>query len=271
MRNIKTYLFFILTLAGCVKQTDWPLQSEQLNLLVVEGVLTDERKSQMVRLHYPVDQLNAPPAPVVGATVLISNEDSSWALTEKPLNSGLYFTSVTFAARPEKNYTLQIHHNNKVYTAKASMVAGSQFQELRYERRNDGNYYISWVASAFNGEKPAMWELLLDWSKVPGYETRDPESCKAKVMFYTLPTLDVSEVFAPEVEEIGFPAGTIITERRYSLTPEHAEFIREMLLETSWQGGLFTTAPANVSTNLSQGATGYFGVCAMTFVSIIVQ
>jgi len=271
MRRNAIYLFFLMALAGCVKQTDWPLPGVPVNLIVVDGILTDERKAQPVRIHYAVTELNAQPVPVSGATVLISHEDSTWTLTEQPLNSGIYYTLPTFIARLEKNYTLQIYIGNRVYTAKAYMVAGTEFQELQYEPGNDGKYHISWVASAFSAEKSAMWEILLDWSKVPGYESKDPETCRAKIMFYTLPTVDVSEVFAPEVEKIGFPAGTIITERRYSLTPEHAAFIREMLLETSWQGGLFPIAPANVSTNLSQGAAGYFGVSAMTFVSIIVK
>ena len=91
------------------------------------------------------------------------------------------------------------------------------------------------------------------------------------MLFYTLPTLDVSEVFAPQMEEIYFPAGSSITERRYSITPGHAEFIRELLLETNWAGGLFNVASANVTTNLSNGALGFFGLCAVTQLSVIVN
>ena len=89
------------------------------------------------------------------------------------------------------------------------------------------------------------------------------------MLFYTLPTLDVSQIFAPPVEAVSFPAGTVITESRYSLTPEHAGFVREMLLETSWQGGLFSSVPANVTTNLSDGAVGWFGACGKTTLSLV--
>ena len=131
-------------------------------------------------------------------------------------------------------------------------------------------FYIDWVANAFSSQEPAIWELLLDWSKVPGYENAGSAGCQARMLFYTLPTLDVSEIFAPEMEKISFPAGTIINERRYSITPEHAEFLREMLLETNWTGGLFSLANANVMTNLSAGAIGYFGACSVTSLSITV-
>jgi hypothetical protein len=151
------------------------------------------------------------------------------------------------------------------------MVRGSVFGELKYARNEENKlFYVDWVANAFSTGKAAMWELLIDWSRVPGYEHLDSLNNHARMLFYTLPTLDVSEVFAPMMQSVFFPAGTIITERRYSLTPEHAEFVREMLLETNWTGGLFTVAPANVITNMSDGAFGYFGACAVTELSVTV-
>ncbi|MCO5267212.1 MAG: hypothetical protein M9948_15220, partial [Lentimicrobium sp.] len=62
---------------------------------------------------------------------------------------------------------------------------------------------------------------------------------------------------------IRFPSGTTITERKYSLTTEHAAYLRALLSETTWQGGLFNTAPANLPTNLSGNGMGYFGICAV--------
>jgi hypothetical protein len=108
-----------------------------------------------------------------------------------------------------------------------------------------------------------MYEILLDWANAPGFENSNADSCKAKLYYYTLPTLDVSEVFAPTLEAVSFPKGTILTERKYSLTDEHAAFIRALLLETTWSGGYFNTASANVPTNLSKGAVGFFGACGV--------
>jgi hypothetical protein len=238
---------------------------------VVDATITDEVKTHRIKLSYPVSGLNQMPIPVTGAGVLISNEDSTWQLAENPINSGIYCTPGSFLSRLNKTYTLLISVYGKVYTAKTTMTRGSEFTELRY-KRNEKNrlYFVDWVANAFSTEKAAMWELIIDWSGVPGYERLDSLENHARMLFYTLPTLDVSEVFAPMMESVYFPVGTIITERRYSLTPPHAEFIRGMLLETNWAGGLFTVAPANVGTNLSEGAFGYFGACAVTELSVIV-
>ena len=259
------FIVFLLSLYSCVKKTDWPVTGNVPGLIVVDGILTDEPKRQVIRITYPTAALNEIPTPVSGANVVINNEDSTYQLMEIPAGSGLYTTSSNFSAVLGKNYSLLIFFGEKVYSAKASMTPGRVFNPLHYVK-NDGDnlFHIDYVASTFNTELPAMWEVMLDWSKVSGYEQTDSSLCQKRMLFYTLPTLDVSEIFAPEMEKISFPAGTRITEKRYSLSPNHAAFIRTLLSETNWQGGLFCSAPANVLTNLSSGATGYFGVCAVT-------
>lgn len=271
MRRIRLLTVIIILLQGCVKETSWPLQGGLPGTLIVDAVVTDEVKTHRITLTYPVPALNQVPQPVAGAVVLISNEDSTWQLTESPVNPGSYLTPPYFFTRLQKTYTLLISLGDQVFTAKANMTGGVMFNELQYTRNDEnGLYHVDWVASAFSTQQAAMWEVLVDWSMVPGYESLDSLDTHARMLFYTLPTLDVSEVFAPMMQSVYFPAGTIITERRYSLTPAHAEFIRELLLETNWTGGLFTTAPANVGTNLSGGAFGYFGACAVTELSVVV-
>jgi hypothetical protein len=265
MKRAILYILILAALAGCVKKTEWPLSGSVPGVIVVDGTLTDEVKKQSVRINYPVGNLNDTPVPVTGANVVINNEDSTWQLTEDPAGSGIYTTKDDFSAMPGKNYTLLIFYKENVYSAKASMIPGAVFDPLHYVK-DDGDdlYQIDFVASTFNTGSSAMWEVLLDWSKVPGYEHADSASCHKQMLFYTLPTLDVSEIFPPGMQEITFPAGTMIAERRYSLSADHAAFIRSLLLETNWQGGLFCSAPANVETNMSNGAVGFFGVCAVT-------
>ena len=268
----------LFLLAGCVKQVDWPITNESGNLIVVDAILTNETKVQDVTITHPVANLNEAPVAVSGANVIVSNEDSTWNLAEDSINPGIYSTPSTFSAIPGKNYSLLIYSQGKVYSAKAAMAPGAVFPELHYSKNSDNDlYHIDFVASAFTSGEPAMWEILIDWSKVPGYDALDPSLTRARLLFYSLKTLDVSEVFAPAVEKVSFPTSAeagkqaVIEERRYSLTPEHAEFIRTMLLETNWQGGLFGSASANVATNLSSGATGFFGVCAVNAISITVN
>lgn len=272
MKNNICLLLGFVSLIACQKQVNWDLQVQDNNFIVVDARITDVLGSQSIRIFFPVIQLNSDPVPVTGANVLISSEDSLWVLNEDSLHKGIYSTGKTFIAISGKTYSLFIDYKGKIYTAKTNMIAGSEFQELTYQKNEDNDlYHLDWVASAFNAEKPAVWEILLDWSKVPGYELTDSSLCKARLEFFTLPTIDVSEIFAPEMQKICFPAGTQITENRYSVTPGYAEFLRTLLLETNWQGGLFNTAPADVITNFSPGARGYFTACSVTTVYLTVK
>ena len=271
MKRTILYLFIFISFWSCEKQVEWPLQSEQSNMIIVDGMITNEMKSHEIKLTYPVKQLNETPRTVSGATVLISDEDSTYQLTEQPANSGIYKTASNFVGHVGNHYTLLINNKGKIYSAKTILLRGYVFSSLKYVKNdNNGLYHITWVANAYNAERFAMYEILLDWSMVPGYQNINPDSCKARLLYYTLPTIDVSQVFAPVIEKQYFPKGTIITENRYSLTSEHAEFIRALLSETNWEGGLFDSEHANIPTNLSDGAAGFFSACGFTSLTFTV-
>ncbi|HSG67903.1 MAG TPA: DUF4249 family protein [Bacteroidales bacterium] len=269
----RPWIYILLLVAGaCAKQADWEVPENSESMLVVESTLTNEPKKQDVYLHYNIHDLNDEPLPLSGASVIINDEDSTWQLDEDPLSPGKYSSKTNIVARLGQNYSLLILFDEKIYSSQAEMAPGKTFSELLYSKNADDDlYHIDYVASAFESEDPAMWEVLLDWSMVPGYENSDPAETRKRLLFYTLTTLDVSQVFAPVVEDVTFPAGTLIEQKRYSLTPGHADFVRSLLLETSWQGGVFPTDPANVPTNISAGGLGYFGVCAVNSLSLTVN
>ncbi len=271
MKRYWIHIILIILLSACVKEADWDALEDGPKYIVVDGILTNEYKVQYIYLYNNKANLNDVTLPLSGADVIISNEDETYTLIEDPEEAGRYITDTIVVARFSKNYSLLIYYHDRFYSAQAYMIPGETFPELTYTKNDDNDlYHIDYVASSFEAEDPAMWEIQIDWSSVPGYEDKDPETCRKKLLFYTLPTLDVSQVFSPVVEQVNFPAGTIILERRYSLTSEHAAFVRTLLLETSWQGGVFPSDPANVTTNLSEGAIGFFGVCAVNSLSLTV-
>jgi len=260
MKKLLTFLMLILLLTSCEEQTDWSLQNGNIDFIVVDGIITNELKVQTIKLSKPVTGLNEKPQPVTGATVLVSSSQVTYTFHDDPKQPGVYLSDNAFIGLKNKTYSLLITSGSKVYTSKAILAPPVEFVFLQYKiNAADNKYRITWVANTFHPVRPAMYEILLDWSAAPGYAEANPDSCKAKLFYYTLPTLDVSEIFAPSLEKTTFPPGTVISERRYSLTDEHASFIRAVLLETTWQGGFFNTASANVPTNLSEGAVGFFG------------
>jgi len=92
--------FIILCLImGCEKKTVWSLQNEQKEMIIVDGMITNEKKVHQIKLTFPVQQLNDIPQPVSGAVVYISDKDSVYMLTENPVQKGVYQTSSYFLGK----------------------------------------------------------------------------------------------------------------------------------------------------------------------------
>ncbi len=268
MNRRKILLYLLLTgiaLPGCEEQNDWDEKALSDNSIVVEGMITNETDYQTIRLTKVSEAPGVDPETVSGAEILVSAPDEIYKFEEEPGQPGTYRSKVRFAGKQLRTYTLLINHENNVITAKAAMPVAREFVFLRYVKHGStGLFRLVWVASTYNANRPAMYEVLLDWSMVNGYENLPYHETHARLLYYTLPTLDVSQVFAPVSENVLFPPGTHITEKRFSITDSHAAFLRALLSETNWQGGLFNAASANLPTNLSGNARGYFSACAVT-------
>lgn len=256
------YLFLLL-LASCEEQSDWDLQPNTNDFVVVNGIITNELQTQHITISKPVEKLNAKALPVSGATVLVSTALLTHTFHEDPARPGNYISDKPFTGIRNQTYSLVITTGKKVISAKATLEPPAEFVFLKYKSAGEKKFYISSVASPYNPKRAAMYEILLDWSAVAGYQDQNPDSCKATLYYYTLPTIDVSEILAPTLEKVTFPKGTLITERRYALSDDYAAYFRALLLETTWSGGFFNTASANVPTNLSAGAIGYFAACGV--------
>jgi hypothetical protein len=117
---------------------------------------------------------------------------------------------------------------------------------------------------------PTMSEVFYDWSSNTNYCDING-FCTAEQIYYTLNNVDVNQAFKPEQQVIKFPPGTKIIRKTYSLTEEHQEFLRSLLMETEWRGGIFDVQPGNVNTNLTNGAKGFFAICMVKSDSLTVQ
>ncbi|MCK4464222.1 MAG: DUF4249 domain-containing protein [Bacteroidales bacterium] len=265
MKRIIFLLSFILFAASCEKLIEWDIDNGSLPFLVVEGKITNEKKSHIVILTRPVNVLNQPPVPASNAIVAITDNDNVYFLIEFPAGSGIYRTSPSVRGVFGKQYTLYIQFQNSIFTAKAYMVPVTPLKPLKISESPEQNnlFTIDFQKS----DEPSMIEYYLDWSHLQEYDTLYDGSSRAKLVQYTFNSIDANEMFKPDQETIFFPAGTIILRKKYSLTKEYQEFLRTFLSETEWRGGIFDVLPANVITNLSDGAVGYFA--ASTVVSDI--
>jgi hypothetical protein len=248
-------IFFVmsyLAISSCEEVVDFPVDSVNTDLLVVEGMVTNERTSHLVRLTHPYLQQNGEPVPATGATMIISDDAGAVLLHEFPLGSGLYYTPVVRAVSGT-TYTLHIYYNGKEYQASDSASPVEPLDALQYEKV-PGGYSLKFQQG---GQDSYYIDHYVSWKNTTAC---DNSGCEGRLVFYDIKSVDVNEIFKPKKEAFVMPENSIVIRKKYSVSPAYKAFLRSMLSETEWRGGVFDVQRDNVHSNLSEGAIGFFAV-----------
>jgi len=274
MRMLKLYIsiiFLSFVFWACQEPFDYYVDYKE-NFVVIEALLTNEYKQQELRLTYSIKASGQDIEPIVNAVVWVETDNVIYDFIPSDSLPGLYVSSDKFIAAIDKTYKLNVIVNDNFYTASTNVLPVSLIDTIRlgYSENLD-LYYLEYVAPIFDPFHSAMYIVYLDWSSVQGYENMPYDSTHAKMYFYTLRTMDVNELFRPMQQQVYFPKETVITVRKYSLTPFFEEYLRALLLETQWSGSLFDVEHGKVPTNIVGGALGFFTACSVTEKVFVVQ
>jgi hypothetical protein len=263
--SLRNILFFICIclLTGCEETVNLPLASEQTNHIVVTGIITNEKMTHLIKLTHPYQKQNQIAGPVSGALITLKEDNTVYDLTETPVGSGEYYTPEMRAATG-KIYTLTILYDGKEFTAQDSPVPVEPIAPISYYNK-DTAYLLSFNKS---GQDPNFIEHYISWASTPECTT---SSCEGKLVFYDLKNVDVNDLYKPEKKDFAFPIGSTIIRKKYSVSPAYKNFLRSMLSETEWRGGVFDVQRADVPTNLSKGALGFFAVSTVVSDTTVVQ
>lgn len=253
-------------LTSCEKAVNWELKHDNKTLLVVDGILTNELKPQQLKLYFSVQNLNDSTEPASGAIIQVTDSVNIFNFEEDINNPGTYISS-PFIAVVGRNYNLTIQTDSLVFKAQAYAVPVTSLKELNLDKDSQDSLY-SYIN--IEDSKPSMTELLYNWSTDTAY-CHSYGYCQAAETYYSLNNVDVNKAFGPEKQKIKFPKGTLVIRKKYSLTEEHQAFLRSLLMETEWRGGLFDVQQGNVITNISNGAVGYFAVCMVVCDTVLAK
>lgn len=269
MKNIFLIILSVLIFASCERESEWPTDQGTLPDIVVEAMLTNEIKHHEVILSLPVSSANENPVMVSNALIDIINNSIVYSFSEDPANPGHYFSDSAFAGIPGQTYELYFKSSaGRVWAATDKMPSANIFSPLSITLINteDSLYKISFVCQNYDPSEYAMYEISLDWSGVSGYDTVEN---KAVLYYYTLGSLDMGEVLQTDLESVIFPKGTLIKERRYSISESYAKWLREILIETQWNNGIIVSQPGNANSNIQSFsdsrfvAAGFFSACSV--------
>jgi hypothetical protein len=279
---MKTYLYilsiFLVFLSACTERMDFDLNTGENNRLVVDGGITNVSEIQTIKLTRSTDFLINEEAPAeLGATVYVAGGGDVFYFYDAD-NDGVYETETEVAGTPGNNYTLHIELENKeYYTAHCFMDPIESIDSLQYEYveefipTEDGPPELEYVYKIYlfadEPETPGdhyMWDLFID-------NELDSDTLREKVFTDDLTVngnyISYFDVFWIADEDITEDI-TEITVQMMSITKEQYEHHLALMLETDWKGGPFEGPPANVPTNISNGALGFFYANAISSYTI---
>ena len=276
MQKTSYILILLFILVSCEEVINWDYEEIPPNIMVVDGKITDQSLAHKIRLTKPVSELNEIPEPISGAEVSIlfklGNDTIINPLTESMDEPGIYLTDSFFQGITYKYYALQIKYEGHEFMAIDRLRESIPFETVNiYTPADNDLYRVNFIYGTFANPDAAIWYFNLDWSHLPDSVYAPNGTKKARLVFYSLPSIDVNGLFLSGYETVYFPAGTKIILEKYSISESYAEFLRTMLAETDWRGGVFDTYRANTFTNLSEGATGFFGACGYLADTVVVQ
>lgn len=277
--KIYTFLALLLLtfLVSCTEIIDIDLGEQQTIYLCVDGKITTEKKAHKVELKWSADYFESNILPPVNkATVTISDGEQIFELTEKD-TTGFYYTADTVCGEVGKTYTLTVVTDSSIYTADCYLKEVPEIDTVRVKIILPGNYNYMYnqdtlITLSLSATEPQtkgdvyMWdyyingELQSDTITQKALETDDFVNNQyiEDIDIYWLDKYEIPDwdIYKNKIEL--FQNITTIELSMASIPRGYYEFFFGIINETLIQGSPFAGPPANVSTNLSEGAIGYF-------------
>lgn len=257
---IRIFTISVITLfVSCEEVINTPGSEDFTPIIIVESLFTDEEKVQFVKLSQSVPvNYNGEVKPVSNATVFISDGSKIFTMLEKSVGSGIYETLGYVKGEVGKTYQLNIISDGKVYSATDKMEPVTPIVPIEYGSKNAGGFYEWSVPNNHSLSPGVTYQWNVEFLHLTGEKT--------SVTYYNFTGLETTSLFALNQmsQSVRFKTGTVITQKKYSLSADYYKFLKAIYTETDWRGGLYDVNPANAPTNLTNGAGGYFRASSVT-------
>ena len=250
---------------ACTEAIDIDLNEGENNRLVVAGEITNEPGPYSVRLTRSTSYFYNQPAPAeLGATVTISDGEQTFILLDED-NDGTYWTDSAARGIPGRTYTLNIKlTNGEEYEAVDHMPIPNRFDTIYYEYTNEEygltlpQYHYFFYATFTEQEGVDDCYMFYVYFNDSCYNSKFEDVKWAFAgsrydgcgLFEDVQICDANEDSIPKKPEARFDL--------FSVSTEYHQFIKDMSDETFGNATILQGPPANIYTNVSNGALGFF-------------
>jgi hypothetical protein len=267
--NITTIIIiFAISISqwNCTERIDLELDSTYTRL-VVEGNLTSDTTAHWIRLSETTDYFqNQTAPPVNGAEVSLDDGESIHMLTESDSLPGWYLTSQDYHGIPDIDRDGEAEN----YSAVSKMNPVNPIDSIKIEWWD--TYFTGYQVRIWAWDSPNPdWYVFKVWKNgVLLTDTLYEMIAQSDEFFngnytYGIPSQFLSTDKPDEVVEVG----DTITFEINGITEEYYYYVIEAQSQVFGQTPLFGGPPANISTNIDNGATGFFAAYSASYSSTI--
>lgn len=268
MNSLRIHTIFILILflsiTACEVETSWDIENST-SQLVADAIITNENTDQVIYLYQTHNRLNDERIAVTNAQITLSYKQSHYIFKEEIPGK---YVHPPIQLHFDSTYQLIISVQNISDTAIAVPTISTELYGYNTQKIDSLFSYEITEGDPFD-KLLHMTQVHYNWKSSPEFCTYYG-SCEAIQYFYDLNNIDVVKEFGPNIQNIFFPSGTIITRKQFGLSNAHANFLRSFLIETDWRGGLFDMEQASPPTNFKHGTLGWFAVCDVKSDTILI-
>ena len=258
IKNI-TWLLSVLivfgSLSACKKVIKLDLNTASPQL-VIEGNIYDHSGPYTVKIFQTVnfDESNAYPA-VTGANVILSdNAGNSEQLSE--IYPGSYITSKINGV-PGHTYTLDVNIGGKSYSAISTMPFPVDIESIYFQKSLFGNNKYPGINFIDPANISNYYRLiyLINGIKQEDINVTDDRISAGQTISYTIRPIDTDNKLK---------TGDVVTIWLEAVDQGVYEYFR-----TAGREGGQSASPANPTSNISNGALGYFNACSVSALSVV--
>ncbi|MEO0403477.1 MAG: DUF4249 domain-containing protein [Bacteroidota bacterium] len=266
----------VALLASCTEVIDLELNEGDAQRLVVNGWFTDIPGRSQVDLTLTTSYFQNEAAPrVSGALVSVTDGTTTWPLSE--VTPGVYQPEPDVVGEPGNTYTINIEYDGENYEASARMRASNPMDSIQVEILDPleefgfpGDPYYS--VRLWTQEPEGLGDAYVWYTYVNGEGIRDTlrELTIVEDSFYDGAYVSDLEIDFVDIDTEAVQGDTLLLEQ-WNIGFDAYEVLQEILNQTDFQGGIFDAPPANVRTNISNGALGLWGAATIETKETIIQ
>jgi hypothetical protein len=254
----------IMGIAGCQKVINVDL-NEAAPRIVIEGLITDRHGSYTLTISKSGSYFNQPALQVVSGAIATITDDLNIADTLKEAAPGIYYTT-KLRGFPGRTYNLKVIAEGVVYEASSTMMSHVPIDSLKV-------YKSSFQRFDFGGnQNETHYEIHCFFKDPPEknyYRIRVFKNDSINTQNYRLYDDQYTNGEFTELRVSNASVGNTYRIELLSLDKSTYGYFRT-LEDLIFINPFFGSTPANPNTNLTNGALGYFGACAISSRTIIV-